>query len=66
MKIKVVMPNGSTFEAENGITIDELRTLITGVGGVNVTGARAIEGVDPVTGQRTVSFTEPQGTRKGL
>lgn len=64
MQMKVTLPNGAVVEAENGTTIDELREAITAAGRYNLTNATAIESTDDA-GNRSVRFTEPQGTRKG-
>jgi len=64
MLIKVRLPNGATMEVENGLSLEQIREVISAAGVANVTVAPATRGVD-ASGQETVTFSQPQGATKG-
>lgn len=65
MKIKVHLPNGSSVEVENGLSLEQIREVVTSAGLADVALAPAVDAVDSTTGEREVRFEQTEGATKG-
>jgi len=65
MKIKVHLPNGSSVEVENNLTLNQIREVVTSAGLADVALSPAVDAVDADSGEREVRFEQTEGATKG-